>query len=167
MANDIIYSTYDAGDVVIFDNAVYIKEGEVNHFPERGKKDSDKAYTSVTFAYDDNNELSGTLHNVWTAEEMAIANLKEHTGVVLNSVKNGEFIAPFGGILRVYCSYRNLDVTITINDADVTQWANYDRAEIESSIPYKLIKNDVVKFAWRFDTGDLTYFFLPYQYPYE
>ena len=38
MANDIIYSTYDAGDVVIFDNAVYIKEGEVNHFPERGKK---------------------------------------------------------------------------------------------------------------------------------
>lgn len=38
MANDIIYSTYDAGNVVIFDNAVYIKEGEVNHFPERGKK---------------------------------------------------------------------------------------------------------------------------------
>ena len=28
MANDIIYSTYDAGNVVIFDNAVYIKEEE-------------------------------------------------------------------------------------------------------------------------------------------
>lgn len=92
MANDIIYSTYDAGNVVIFDNAVYIKEGEVNHFPERGKKDSDKEYNSVTFAYDDNNELSGTLHNIWTAEEMAIANLKEHTGVVLNSVKTANLL---------------------------------------------------------------------------
>lgn len=78
MANDIIYSTYDAGNVVIFDNAVYIKEGEVNHFPERGKKDSDKEYTETTFDYDDNGSLSGTNHKIWTAEEMAIAHLTEH-----------------------------------------------------------------------------------------
>ena len=164
---DIVYSTYDAGNVVIFDNFVYIKEGEVKHFPDRGRNNLDKEYNSVTFEYDDNNSKDGNIHKTWTAEEIAISNLKEHTGIVLNSVKNGEFIAPFSGILRVYCSYRNQDISITINDAYVTPWANYDRAKIETSIPFKLIKGDVVKFEWSFNTGDLTYFFLPYQYPYE
>ena len=171
MANDIIYSTYDAGDVVIFDNAVYIKEGEVNHFPERGKKNSDKEYTETTFDYDDNNELSGTLHNVWTAEEMAIANLSEHSGYI-NSPEEHQFIAPIGGIFRFCGSYRNTDIKIYINDAFVTPWANFDRSELKESIAFKLLKDDVVKISKCkngsvYGTGPGTYIFLPYQYPYE
>ena len=169
MAN-IVYSTYDAGNVVIFDNKIYINKGEVNHFPTRGKKDSDKEYNSVTFEYDDNNALSGTVHNIWTAEEMAIANLNEHSGYI-DSTAEYQFIAPTGGIFRFYCGYRNTDISITINDAYVTPWANFDRSELKNSIVFKLLKNDVVKISGCnnggvYGTGPGTYIFLPYQYPY-
>lgn len=168
MANDIIYSTYDAGDVVIFDNAVYIKEGEVNHFPERGKKDSDKEYTSVTFNYDDNNELSGTLHNVWTAEEMAIAHLEEHSKITTSDTDT--FIAPVGGIFRCYFGCINGSLSILVNNNSTINLKYQDPyTSLNNSLSIKLLKNDIVSwpnysYAW---FNELTYFFLPYQYPYE
>lgn len=169
MANT-IYSTYDAGDVVIFDNKIYINKGEVNHFPTRGKKDSDKEYISTIFEYDDNNELSGIVHNEWTAEEMAISNLKEHSGYI-DSTAEHQFIAPAGGIFRFYGSYRNTDIKIYINDVLLTPWTNFERSTLEKSIAFKLLKDDVVKISGCnnggvYGTGPGTYFFLPYQYPY-
>lgn len=174
MANDIIYSTYDAGNVVIFDNAVYIKEGEVNHFPERGKKDSDKEYTSVTFNYDDNNELSGIVHNVWTAEEMAIAHLDEHHGTVMprfsgNSTK--EIIAPIGGIFRYYAYFNDYGIKIYLNDADISIDGDFLHEYIEDSVAIKVLKGDRIKIDNTINSGSDGYacywFFLPYQYPYE
>lgn len=173
--NDIIYSTYDAGNVVIFDNAVYIKEGEVNHFPERGKKDSDKEFTETTFEYDDNDSTSGLLHETWTAEEMAIAHLSEHSGDI-ESPEEHQFIAPIGGIFRFYCAYNNFDIDLLVNDVDVTPYGgayNKDvRSTIQKSYPIKLLKGDIVKMIKCNNTAGITtgpghYFFLPYQYPYE
>lgn len=168
MANDIIYSTYDAGNVVIFDNAVYIKEGEVNHFPERGKKDSDKEYTSVTFTYDDNNELSGTVHNIWTAEEMAIAHLEEHAKITTSD--KDTFVAPYGGIFRCYFGCINGSLSILVNNMSVIDLKYQDPyTSLNNSLSIKLFKDDIVSWPNYSDTWfkELTYFFLPYQYPYE
>jgi len=182
MSEEYIYSTFDAGDVATFDNAVYIKQGMTYVKPNKSWKTTDIVnIKGLTFNRDDNNDLNGDVHKEWRPIEIAISNLPQYTSLVwsnptimdvdirriLESIpslltKNLRFEVPADGIARIII-YNEMEfditVNITINDVPIPYFLK-GNASMKDANAYKVMAGDVIEIPNRLSRAII----LPYEY---
>ena len=182
MSEEYIYSTFDAGEVATFDNAVYVRQGFTQRKPNKSWKTTDIInIKGMSFMRDDNNALDGDMHKDWSAIEIAISNLQQNTSkvwknptvmnvdvsMIAESIKDIlddslTFTVAADGIARVivYGSTEyDTTISIKINGVDVPFFLK-GNASMKDANAYKVMAGDVISVPGRY----ARVFVLPYEY---
>ena len=191
------YNGTDFGNYSLLNNYIYKRSSELVGMPSnyRFNMDNDQkniSYSSLTMDYDDNGINGGTDHNIYTPEEImiilnSIPKLSNVPGYKVSlkapgdGVNSIEFDIPCDGILRYFTpSYSNWDKSIDafmINDIKMDVINNFNSGfdygsnELMHSFPIKVNKSDKVNVVRNLGpNGHLTllsFYFLPFTYPWE